>query len=160
MTTPRVTIRYGSAYPDAVLDHLEGEVVGAGLAAHLEPLPLDTAGDDTSAFLVVEVLEGDLLDDGPDADLDRGAFGAAWDAVLATALRRSRRQQAEGDRRDVVVALRLPGDVVVTAPGTGEGEATPLVAALRRRRAGGGLTAGVLLWDPQALRLQALPPQG
>ena len=107
MPAPRVTIRYGSAYPDAVLDHLEGEVAAAGLAAQLEPLVPDPTGDDTSACLVVEVPDGGLLDGDPDG----GGFGAAWDAVVATALRRSRRQQAEGDRRDVVVALRLPGDV-------------------------------------------------
>jgi len=100
---PRVTIRYGSAYPDAVLDHLEGEVAAAGLAAQLEPLAPDLADGDTSAFLVVEVPD-DQVHDG-------AAFGVGWDAVVATARRRSRRQQAEGDRRDVVVALRLPGDV-------------------------------------------------
>jgi hypothetical protein len=132
MSGPVVTVGYGAAYPEAVIDQLAEELAQCGLPSRLELLGPD-------ARLVVDLPMDDALLSEP--------VTALWDAVVATAQRRHRRQLAEGQPREVTVTLRLPGDVAVVAtPDTSADQTRPLMTALTERRAAGTLGPGTWHW--------------
>jgi hypothetical protein len=160
VTGPSVVIRYGGAYSDAVIDYLASEVARSGLSAELEPFGGHLGALDLSAWIVVEPAAGDggVL---PGGVLLTEGMMASWDAVVATARRRQRRQQASGELRDVVVTLLLPGDIeIVVTPDIGEDHTLPLMTALAERLAAGRLTAGRWWWDPDTLKLAAVDVAG
>src|SRR3954447_5472269 len=86
MSGPTVVVGYGDAYPESVIDQLASEIEACGVVARLELLGPD-------ARIVVELPADDALLTGP--------VRALWDAVVATAQRRHRRQLAEGRPREV-----------------------------------------------------------
>jgi hypothetical protein len=124
-----------------VVEHLAATLDEAGVAARIEDA---TSGP--PAAIAVAVTDDGLLDP---------ATVTAWDAVVATALRRSRRQRAEGIEGDVTVTLQLPdGLAVVVPPHAGEAQTGPLLTAVARGRVDGTVRDGTWWWDPGTLRLE------
>lgn len=143
MARPAVVIRYGTAYPDAVIDQLATEVEASGVPALLEPA-------DPSARIVVELPAESAV------ALSDPPLAAVVDAVVAVARRRHRRQRAAGEVREVSVTLLLPGGAGVVLPVETAGEEPgPLVTAVAARLAAGTLTPGTWRWDPSAGTLLA-----
>ncbi|HEX2809477.1 MAG TPA: hypothetical protein VHN80_25225 [Kineosporiaceae bacterium] len=148
MTGPPVVIRYGCAYPDAVIERLASDVADSGLSAQIEPLGPRAGAIDTAGLIAVE------LSTGATGALLSEAMKTTMDALVDAAQRRRRRQQATGEVRDVAVILHLPGDVqiVVTADASAD-QTDLLMTAVTQRRTAQTLTAGVWQWNPTALRL-------
>lgn len=148
MTGPRVVIRCGSAYPDAVIERLASEVADSGLSARLEPFDSRAEGVETSGLIALE------LSDGATGVLLSEAMKTTLDALVDAAQRRRRRQQASGEVRDVAVILHLPVDVQIIVTTDANADRTDLLmTALTQRRTAGTLMAGVWQWNPTASRL-------
>jgi hypothetical protein len=124
-------VRHGTAYPEAVIEQLAAELAGCGLPVELEVLG-------PNSRMVVDLPDGVPLGE---------PVTALWDAVVATAQRRHRRQRAEGLDREVTVTLLLSGVAVVVTPATSPDQTEPLMAVLTERRAAGTLTAGTWRWN-------------
>jgi hypothetical protein len=147
MTAPLVVIRYGYAYPDAVIDRLATYVADSGLVAQIEPLGPGAGPVDTAGLITVDVSTGT-------STLRSEAMTTTVDALLDAAQRRRRRQLASGEDRDVAVILQLPDDVQIVVTADASTDHTHLLmTAVTQRQAAGTLTAGVWQWNPIALSL-------
>jgi len=128
-------IRFGRAYPDAVVDRIATEIDDAGLAARIADLDPGDGSLDTTARIALDCTATDPQ--------DGEALAAAVATLLDAARRRRRRQDATGEPRDVTVTLHLPGEVRIDVPDPDPEQAPLLVAAA----SDGRLAAGTWRWD-------------
>jgi len=152
VTLPEVVIRFGRAYPDAVVERLAAEIGQLGLPVRVEDGGPGTQAPDGAGLIALEV----PADAG--VPLTGDAFRATLEVLLDGAQRRDRRLRAAGEDGEVAVVLTLPDDVRIVVPGpAGPDQSGVLTATVVDGLGAGTLTAGTWAWDPRGRTLHPAP---